>query len=215
MIDNTNTRERRWAIASWLAVGAAVMAILLLGFVSALAAQSPADSAAQRAVKVYTDSIRLESCRGGTVTGALTCSGALYAPRVTYLRRFAWKIDSIMSGLTKVQPPPGVDSVSVSFDYLTSTIWTTGAVGAFHADSTAAVCASVEHPAGKLYTGYPAVTARLNPDASISFVARPDSIGTGLLGLCGEHPLWKVAWSLTLLGLERPIAVPVAVAIHP
>lgn len=90
----------------YFALGLATGALLCLG--AALAgAQTARDTLAQRAVRVYTDSTRKETCRGGVLSASgLSCSGAKYSTRVTYVRRFQNKIDSIMAALLVAAPAP-------------------------------------------------------------------------------------------------------------
>lgn len=78
--------------------------------------QSPADTARARAVKVQTDSIRAETCRGGRLSASgLTCTAATASPRVTVLRRLANRIDSIeRAALIQPPPPPSVNQKPVA-----------------------------------------------------------------------------------------------------
>lgn len=65
------------------------------------------DSAKVKAVKVQTDSLRAETCRGGTLRSNGTCSGRKLAPRTTVVYRLAGRIDSIVTlPPIIVQPPP-------------------------------------------------------------------------------------------------------------
>lgn len=84
------------------------LAVSVLLLAAPLAAQTPRDTVAERAVRLLaTDSILLETCRGGTLSPAGTrCTGATAAPRVTYLRRYALRADSILQQLLAGGPLP-------------------------------------------------------------------------------------------------------------
>jgi hypothetical protein len=86
----------------------AVIATLIYALIAIpLGAQTATDSARQKAVKVRTDSIRAETCRGGKLSASgLSCSGATATPRVTYLRRHANAIDSILRLPPVIVTPP-------------------------------------------------------------------------------------------------------------
>ena len=75
-----------------------------------LTVASAQDSAHVRAVRVQTDSLRKETCRGGTLSASgLICSGAKQTTRVTTIRRLANRVDSIEAKL----PPLGRDTITV------------------------------------------------------------------------------------------------------
>jgi len=75
-------------------------------------AQAPADSTHLRAVKVYTDSLWWESCRGGRMTSSGTCTGKRQDARDGHLRRFRDRINALESQhlsahpITTPPPPP-------------------------------------------------------------------------------------------------------------
>jgi hypothetical protein len=85
------------------------------------------DTARAAAVKVQTDSVRAETCRGGTLT-ATGCKGAKYSTRVTVLRRLATRVDSIEAASLKVPstppppPPPPAPTYTVTIAPATSSI---------------------------------------------------------------------------------------------
>jgi len=69
-----------------------------------LLSQSP-DSAHLRGVKVQTDSLRRETCRGGTLSASgLTCTKATATARVTTIRRLANRVDSIEVAALRLPP---------------------------------------------------------------------------------------------------------------
>ena len=104
-------RTAKWIVG---VVGIATLALI----VSALAAEAQVDTARQKAVRVYTDSIRKETCRNGRLSASgLTCTstGTNPAPRVTYLRRHANAIDSILRLPPVIVQPPANQKPHAAF----------------------------------------------------------------------------------------------------
>lgn len=71
--------------------------LALVALAAPLGAQSP--------IRIQTDSLRAETCRGGTLTGTV-CKGRKAALRLSVVRRLAARIDSL--SVPPVTPPPVV-----------------------------------------------------------------------------------------------------------
>lgn len=83
----------------------------LLVVVLALALPERARAQHYESVTLAVDSIRRETCRGGTLSSTgLTCSKALYTTRVTVIRRLANRLDSLEAAWV----PPAPDTVRVT-----------------------------------------------------------------------------------------------------
>lgn len=83
----------------------------LLVVVLALALPERARAQHYESVTLAVDSIRRETCRGGTLSPTgLTCSKALYTTRVTVIRRLANRLDSLEAAWV----PPAPDTVRVT-----------------------------------------------------------------------------------------------------
>lgn len=112
--------QRATAATRWVRIVRAVRALLafrhaaicaLLWIPATAEGQTARDSTHARAVAVVSDSLKTELCRGGTYSASgLQCNGAQQAPRVTFLRRFRLRLDSLERALiaSGVTPPPPV-----------------------------------------------------------------------------------------------------------
>ena len=197
--------EVLWRFVPWV--------VLLATFATAALAQHPAPAA----VHVAADSIRAETCRGGTLSASgLTCSKPTASLRVTVVRRLANRLDSLVASLEapfvtadslrlllaasmargdslqrvvdSLRAPPGRDSIAVSFDYTTGALWP-GEIGAFPGGKmTMPLCASVSIN-GVWHLGDNAVEVTYvgRPD-SLGMTPRPERDGTGLRAMCKPYP---------------------------
>lgn len=77
-------------------------AVLVLG---AFAAATKAISTLTADVRIQSDSLRMEACRGGVLVGK-TCTGRKQAPRVSVMRVLADRFDSIAVAWDNPPPPP-------------------------------------------------------------------------------------------------------------
>jgi len=136
-----------------------------------LTVASAQDSAHVRAVRVQTDSLRKETCRGGTLSASgLTCTKATAGVRVTVIRRLANRVDSIEAKLPPlardtvhirdtvfVQPPPVVpDATQVGYAvqlYYESGVQYFPAAGV----DTVTICATVTNTTGVRKLAWPPI----------------------------------------------------------
>jgi hypothetical protein len=152
-------------------------AILLLMSQAGLA-QAP-DSTHLRGVKVQTDSLRKETCRGGTLSASgLTCSGAKLSARVTAIRRYANRVDSIEVAYLRlapvvVSPPcatvPGCNVGSPgNAGYAVQLYYNSGAM--YEPPSgmdTVTICAVLESQTGARSLAWPPVRIKTLGDSAI------------------------------------------------
>lgn len=150
--------------------------LLLLALARLGLAQSP-DTATMR--RVVTDSLRAETCRGGTLSASgLTCRGATAAPRVTYLRRFANRADSLTRAWQRDagHPQGAVAAVRIGWqDYAEAhynspqRFWPSPGV------DTVTVCATIHYPGeGRTVLGRPAIR--------LTFLEGKDSVRVAFRG---------------------------------
>ena len=123
------------------------------------------DTTRVAALQVLTDSIRIESCRGGTISAdGLRCTGARYAPRPSVILRLSNRLDSLTRGFlvpVAVESSPG----NVSFAaivYYNSLGYGFPAPGR----DTVTVCAVVESQAGDRKLAWPPVLMQVSGDSS-------------------------------------------------
>jgi hypothetical protein len=163
---------------------------------------------AQSAITTTADSILAETCRGGRLsTSGLTCYSATAAPRVTVIRRLAIKIktlDTVVKTDTLyvlVPPPVPHDTVIVSFNYHTTTVWPSGAVGSFRLP-TDTLCAVVD---------INGITHRGDRRALVTYVSTNVVTWSELPGPCetNSNPVTPVRWvTKNITGIDLPFAEP-------
>ncbi len=185
---------------------------LLLVVAAPLAAQSH-----QAATRTIADSLRAETCRGGTLSASgLTCRGATYATRVTVIRRLANRLDSLEAAPPPTSPDTGVARVEIALRATTSVLWPMGHVGALPT-ADALLCALVETD-GQQYLGTPAVLATIvAPDSIAWHEAAVSGNADALRRECARDlPTWPVTWaSVRVTFAAVPAAIPVASAVVP
>ena len=152
------------------------MKTLLLGMAAALPSFLGAqDTAKVNAIRQLMDSIRAETCRGGTLSpDGLSCTGARYAPRDTVIRRLANRVDSLARTLvspvlvlTSCTPPlcnpgsPGNVSYAVTLHY-NSLSFGFPAPGS----DTVTMCAVFESSTGTRKLAWPPVRVRTMGDSA-------------------------------------------------
>lgn len=222
--------HRRSQRAHWLSAWPSALALLLLLGVA------PSAGAQQEALRTLADSIRKETCRGGTLSASgLSCSGAKLSPRVTAFRRYANRLDSLAATWVPVVvhdtvivhdtvtvPDSTPVRVDVSFDHTVTVSWPGGQVGAVP-NGQGLLCATVQ-VGGATYLGDPAILATVASPDSVGFVPTTISSVATLRRECARVfpatvpvntiPTWPIAWSQAYVaGAERRISVPVATAI--
>lgn len=120
-----------------------------INFAIGLLCLSAAIAGAQT-VKQQTDSIRRETCRGGTLSSSgLSCSGATASVRVTVIRRLANRIDSLVAA-TGSTP---------------NALWSTTPLFRPEDTGTVAACIHVTNTAGRSYVAYPVLWINAGVDS--------------------------------------------------
>lgn len=192
-----------------------LLSLAVLG-VASLAAPLAAQSH-QAASRTITDSVRAETCRGGTLSASgLTCRGAQYAVRVTVIRRLANRLDSLERAAQVAPPDTAVALVELRPDYGTRVLWPTGQIGALPVANTL-LCAEVQVGA-TTYLGTPAVLATIVAPDSIAWREAAVSANPAALRreCARDLPTWPVTWaSVRVTFAQVPAAVPVASAVVP
>jgi len=155
---------RRWCVGLTL--------LLALPQQAAWAQFAAVDSAWARTLRAQvTDSARRELCRGGTLSATGVCSGATQSARVSYMRRFINRVDSIANA-----------RATPNLTWLSSVAYNSGHQGfANDGVDTVTVCAHVKRYDGRDFVGYPALRLRVIGD-SAAFGVRE---GNPLLSMCG------------------------------
>lgn len=197
--------------ARWLA--GILLAIVALALGAAFRLVTAQDTTR---IKVYTDSIRYETCRGGTLSpSGLICTGATSAPRVTVLRRHATAIEAAMRATPSV---PRLARIAITLDHTATTVWRSGRIATFASDNEI-LCARVE-VAGVSHLGSSSVVARAVRPDSVQWRVLPDT-GAALRARCQPHgitgAIWPVTWEATAVqvvaGSTARHVLPFAVAV--
>ena len=159
----------------------------LLAIIVALSSAAGAqDSARVKAARVLTDSIRLESCRGGKLSAdGMRCTGAKIAPRMSVIRRLTNRLDSltqksmvpltvpvdtapcVLQQCTQVTVLPAPGTRYLATIYYNSLGFGYPAPGS----DTVTVCAVLELEPGVFRLAWPPVLVKLRGDSS-SFTVR-------------------------------------------
>ena len=142
------------------------------------------DSARVNAVFTLTDSIRMESCRGGKLSAdGLRCTGAKVAPRMSVIRRLTNRLDTLTQGFLVPVAVPGDTEACVPQQcypsppsngtrYLTTIYYNSLGFGYPEPGrDTVTVCAVLETEPGVTRLAWPPVLVRLRGD-SASFTVR-------------------------------------------
>jgi hypothetical protein len=127
------------------------------------------DSTHLRAVKAQADSLRKETCRGGTLSASgLTCRGATAGPRVTVIRRLANRVDSIEATVpVPVTPVPDSVTPAPHIGYAATVYYNSLAFGFPDAGvDTVTVCAVLEDQAGVRKLAWPPVRIKTLGDSA-------------------------------------------------
>lgn len=171
----TDDRRHTAIIAGVMALATA--AILLTALWPSRAAGQVADSVRLRAA---VDTLRVEGCRGGTITASGACSGRRYAARSTVVHRQAARLDSLVR---RPAGPAAVARVALSYRWISSYYYDSDAP--FRAQpgvDTVTVCAVIRTPQDTVgVVAWPPIRARVHGD-SLSWGERS---GNPLSVMCG------------------------------
>lgn len=159
--------------------------LLLMAVWSTPAAGQVADSVRLRA---SVDTLKIEGCRGGTITASGTCLNRRYSARSATVHRLAMRLDSLVRRVSPPTPPgqAPVASAAVGFGTTWHTRYNAEWPGTANPGTdTATVCAVVYPTLGDTVkvnarVGWPAIRVRLMGD-SATFFARG---GNALADMC-------------------------------
>lgn len=201
---------------SALCLVALFLAVLLPSAIPAQESDS-AHVAHRDATRIQIDSLRAETCRGGTLSpSGLRCTGAQQATRVTVIRRLANRLDSLERVFATARPDSAVAQVELRADYWTRVMWPTGQIGALPTANTL-LCAEVQVGA-TTYLGTPAVLATIVAPDSIAWrEALVSGNADALRRECARDlPTWPVTWaSVRVMFAQAPAAIPAPQAVVP